>query len=48
MNRSENVKKAIDKEILWDIVVIGGGSSGLGVALDGLSRGLKVLLLWPF
>jgi len=45
MNRSENIKKAIDKGILWDIVVIGGGSSGLGVALDGLSRGLKVLLL---
>jgi len=45
MNRSENIKKAIDKEILWDIVVIGGGASGLGVALDGLSRGLKVLLL---
>jgi len=45
MNRKENFTKARDKGILWDIVVIGGGSSGLGVALDGLSRGLKVLLL---
>jgi len=45
MNRKENIKKSINKEIFWDIVVIGGGSSGLGVALDGLSRGLKVLLL---
>jgi len=45
MNRKENFKKAIDKKILWDIVVIGGGASGLGVALDGLSRGLRVLLL---
>tara|TARA_R100000935_G_scaffold34095_1_gene54683 strand:- start:3549 stop:5114 length:1566 start_codon:yes stop_codon:yes gene_type:complete len=45
MNRSENIKKALDKNIVWDIIVIGGGSSGLGVALDALSRGLKVLLV---
>ena len=29
----------------WDLVVIGGGATGLGVALDGLSRGYKILLL---
>jgi len=29
----------------WDMVVIGGGATGLGVALDGLSRGYKTLLL---
>ncbi|GAA3936474.1 glycerol-3-phosphate dehydrogenase/oxidase [Hymenobacter algoricola] len=29
----------------WDLVVIGGGATGLGVALDGLSRGYKTLLL---
>ncbi len=29
----------------WDIIVIGGGASGLGVALDALSRGFKTLLL---
>lgn len=32
-------------EITWDIVVIGGGATGLGVALDGASRGYKTLLL---
>lgn len=29
----------------WDILVIGGGATGLGVALDASSRGLKTLLL---
>jgi glycerol-3-phosphate dehydrogenase len=29
----------------WDLLVIGGGASGLGVALDAVSRGFKVLLL---
>lgn len=32
-------------DILWDIIVIGGGATGLGVALDGASRGFKTLLL---
>ena len=29
----------------WDLIVIGGGATGLGVALDGVSRGFKVLVL---
>ncbi|AHJ99678.1 glycerol-3-phosphate dehydrogenase/oxidase [Hymenobacter swuensis] len=29
----------------WDLVVVGGGATGLGVALDGLSRGYKTLLV---
>ncbi|AYA36513.1 glycerol-3-phosphate dehydrogenase/oxidase [Hymenobacter oligotrophus] len=29
----------------WDVVVIGGGATGLGVALDAVSRGFSVLLL---
>jgi glycerol-3-phosphate dehydrogenase len=29
----------------WDIIVIGGGATGLGIALDGASRGYKTLLL---
>lgn len=32
-------------ETTWDIVVIGGGATGLGVALDSASRGYKTLLL---
>jgi glycerol-3-phosphate dehydrogenase len=29
----------------WDIIVVGGGSTGLGVALDAASRGYNTLLL---
>jgi glycerol-3-phosphate dehydrogenase len=29
----------------WDIIVIGGGATGLGIALDATSRGYKTLLL---
>jgi len=29
----------------WDIIIIGGGASGLGVALDATTRGFKTLLL---
>lgn len=32
-------------EIKWDIIIIGGGATGLGVALDAVSRGYKTLLL---
>lgn len=30
---------------LWDVIVIGGGATGLGVALDSVTRGYKTLLL---
>lgn len=29
----------------WDIIVIGGGATGLGIAVDAASRGYKTLLL---
>ncbi|HTM82631.1 glycerol-3-phosphate dehydrogenase/oxidase [Asticcacaulis sp.] len=32
-------------DILWDVIVIGGGASGLGTALEAASRGYKTLLL---
>ncbi len=44
MNRPENLKQLQDTGKTWDIAVIGGGSSGLGVALDAISRGLSVVL----
>jgi glycerol-3-phosphate dehydrogenase len=46
MNRRkivEELKK--NSDIVWDIIVIGGGATGLGVAQDGASRGFKTLLL---
>ncbi len=45
MDRVRNLKELKQAEKIWDICVIGGGASGLGVALDALSRGLKVVLV---
>lgn len=42
--RDELIKK-IRRTPLWDVLVIGGGATGLGVALDAASRGYKTLLL---
>ena len=44
MDRKENLKQLQDTDKIWDIAVIGGGASGLGVALDAVSRGLSVAL----
>lgn len=43
LNRAEIVQK-LNKET-YDLVVIGGGITGGGIALDAASRGLKVALL---
>jgi glycerol-3-phosphate dehydrogenase len=32
-------------EAEWDVIVVGGGATGLGVALDATTRGLRTLLL---
>jgi glycerol-3-phosphate dehydrogenase len=45
MNRKAVLKKIRKKEKEWDIVIIGGGSTGLGCAVDAASRGYKTLLL---
>ncbi|WMJ74615.1 glycerol-3-phosphate dehydrogenase/oxidase [Cytophagaceae bacterium ABcell3] len=44
MNR-ESAKNALRQDICWDIIVIGGGATGLGVAVDAALRGYKTLLL---
>ena len=45
MNRNNHLKKVKNKKKPWDIVVIGGGASGLGAAVDAASRGYRTLLL---
>ena len=35
----------LEQDRIWDIIVIGGGASGLGVAVDATTRGFSTLLL---
>lgn len=44
MDRNKNVKK-LKEDKIWDVLVVGGGASGLGVALSALGKGLSVLLV---
>ncbi len=44
MNRSEMISRIEDGK-QWDILIIGGGATGIGTALDAASRGYKTLLL---
>lgn len=45
MDRDKNIKRASERTKPWDIIVIGGGATGVGCALDAASRGYEVLLL---
>ncbi|MGD0341416.1 MAG: glycerol-3-phosphate dehydrogenase/oxidase [Bacteroidales bacterium] len=45
MNREEFVRQLKCSGEQWDFIIIGGGSTGLGVAVDASSRGYKTLLL---
>jgi len=45
MNRDGMVVRVRDRKEPWDIVVIGGGATGAGVAVDAATRGYDVLLL---
>lgn len=44
MNRSLHIER-LSAEKIWDMVVIGGGATGLGIAVDAASRGYKILLV---
>ncbi len=44
MNRDNTVRALEDRERIWDVVVIGGGATGLGVAVDAATRGYSVIL----
>ena len=48
MRREEMVRKVRDRAKQndpWDIAVIGGGATGVGVAVDAAARGLNVVLI---
>lgn len=45
MKRKDHLKKVKNRKKPWDVLIIGGGASGLGAAVDAASRGYKTLLL---
>ncbi len=45
LNRSEIIKKLSEKSQNWDLIIIGGGATGVGCAIDASLRGYKTLLL---
>ncbi len=44
-DRDRHLEAAIQRTNPWDLIIIGGGASGVGAALDAACRGLSVLLL---
>lgn len=45
MKREKMLNRLKKEKEPWDILVIGGGATGLGIAVDAASRGYKTLLL---
>src|SRR3954453_21485025 len=45
MNRAAALAQVTSRREPWDFVIIGGGATGAGIAVDAASRGYSVLLL---
>src|ERR1700691_5749281 len=45
MHRAEMYARLRSRSGRWDMLVVGGGATGVGVAIDAASRGYSVLLL---
>lgn len=45
MQHYKQERGVLNSGVEWDLIVIGGGATGLGTALDAASRGFKTLLL---
>src|SRR6476661_436140 len=45
MTRFEMYRRLRAHAGLWDMVIVGGGATGIGVAIDAAARGYDVLLL---
>ncbi|MCA9164404.1 MAG: FAD-dependent oxidoreductase, partial [Planctomycetales bacterium] len=45
LNRAEMIERLSDTTIVWDMLVIGGGATGVGIAIDAASRGYRVALV---
>jgi glycerol-3-phosphate dehydrogenase len=45
MNRDQMLTRIKDSSQVWDCIIIGGGATGLGCAIDAASRGYHTLLV---
>lgn len=45
MDRRSAIEKLEEPDSHWDVIIIGGGASGLGAALEAATRGYSTLLL---
>ena len=46
LNRNMLINNLLDNDgQQWDVIVIGGGATGLGIALDAVTRGFRTILL---
>jgi len=45
MNRDEMMSRILDRTQPWDMLIVGGGATGIGIAVDAASRGYDVLLV---
>ncbi|MFM8323446.1 MAG: FAD-dependent oxidoreductase [Pirellulaceae bacterium] len=48
MDRQANLNRLLSRREPWDLVVIGGGATGVGIALDARLRGMEVALIERF
>jgi len=45
MVRNKMISEIQKTDQVWDVVIVGGGASGLGAAVEAVTRGMKTLLL---
>jgi glycerol-3-phosphate dehydrogenase len=45
MNRATFLQRILERREPWDLAVVGGGATGVGIAVDAASRGYDVVLL---
>ena len=42
MKRADMMARCLGRQDPWDMVIVGGGATGMGVAVDAASRGYDV------
>ena len=45
MTREEMMSRILDRTEPWDMLVVGGGATGIGIAVDAAARGYDILLV---